>query len=84
MYRYRGYFPGVEWPRIEINHSLPSTAKYKNAWSYICIPPICLHGVDTKHFNFLLCIIYLFIYLREYLQHISAYNRPSLGQHIVP
>jgi len=28
--------------------------------------------------------ICLFIYLHEYLQHVSAYNRPSLGQHIVP
>jgi len=29
----------------EADHSHPSNAKVKNAWSCISAPPICLHGV---------------------------------------
>jgi len=25
-----GFFPGVQWPEHEVNHSLPSTAEVKN------------------------------------------------------
>jgi hypothetical protein len=41
----RGSFPGVEWPGHEADHSPPSSAKVKNAWSYTSTPPIRLHGV---------------------------------------
>jgi hypothetical protein len=27
---YRDFFPGVEWPRPEVNHSFPSSAEVKN------------------------------------------------------
>jgi len=37
-----------------------------------------------KIFTLHCLFIYLFIYLHEYLQHVSAYNRPSLRQHIFP
>jgi hypothetical protein len=36
---------GVKWPGCETDHSPPSSAKVKNAWSYTSTPPICLHGV---------------------------------------
>jgi hypothetical protein len=36
---------GVKWPGHEADHSPPSSAKVKNAWSYTSTPPICLHGV---------------------------------------
>jgi hypothetical protein len=41
-----GAFPlGVKWPRREADHSRPSSAEVKNAWSYTSTPPIRLHGV---------------------------------------
>jgi len=32
-------------PGREADHSLPSSAEVKNAWSYTSTPPIHLHGV---------------------------------------
>jgi hypothetical protein len=36
---------GVKWPGCEADHSPPSSAEAKNAWSYTSTPPIRLHGV---------------------------------------
>jgi len=36
---------GVKQPGREADHSPPSSAEVENAWSYIPIPPIRLHGV---------------------------------------
>jgi hypothetical protein len=36
---------GVKRPGREADHSLPSSAEVKNAWSYTSTPPIRLHGV---------------------------------------
>jgi hypothetical protein len=36
---------GVKWPGRVANHSPPSSAEVKNAWSYTLTPPIHLHGV---------------------------------------
>jgi hypothetical protein len=36
---------GLKWPGGEADHSPPSSAEVKNAWSYTSTPPICLHGV---------------------------------------
>jgi hypothetical protein len=36
---------GVKWPGREADHSPPSSAEAKNAWSYTSNPPIRLHGV---------------------------------------
>jgi hypothetical protein len=41
----RGSFPGVKRPGREADHSPPSSAEAKNAWSYTSTTPICLHGV---------------------------------------
>jgi hypothetical protein len=35
----------VKLPGREADHSPPSSAEVKNAWSYISTPPIRLHGV---------------------------------------
>jgi hypothetical protein len=43
-----GSFPGVKWQGRETDHSLPSSAEVKNAWSYTSTPPICLHGVELS------------------------------------
>jgi hypothetical protein len=36
---------GVKRPGREADHSLPSSAEVKNAWSYTSVPPLHLHGV---------------------------------------
>jgi hypothetical protein len=36
---------GVKWLGHEADHSPPSSAEVKNAWSYTSTPSICLHGV---------------------------------------
>jgi hypothetical protein len=36
---------GVKRPGREVDHSPPSSAEVKNAWSYTSTPPIRLHGV---------------------------------------
>jgi len=41
----RGSFPWVKRPGREADHSFPSSAKVRDAWSYTCTPPICLHDV---------------------------------------
>ena len=35
----------------EVNHSLSSSAKIRNEWSYSSSSPICLHGVDNETFT---------------------------------
>jgi hypothetical protein len=30
---------------------IPPTAKFRNGWSYISTPPMCLHGVDRENLN---------------------------------
>jgi hypothetical protein len=35
---------GVKRPGSEADHSPPSSAEVKNAWSYTTIPPVRLHG----------------------------------------
>jgi hypothetical protein len=37
--------PGVKRPGRKDNHSPPSSAEVKNAWSYVTTPPIHLHGL---------------------------------------
>jgi hypothetical protein len=41
----RALFLGVKRPEREADHSPPSSAEVKDAWSYTTTPPICLHGV---------------------------------------
>jgi hypothetical protein len=36
---------GVKRPKREADHSPPSSAEVKNAWSYTSTPPFRLHGV---------------------------------------
>jgi hypothetical protein len=42
-----GSFPGVKRPGREADHSPPSIAEVKNAWSYTYTSPIRLHGTGT-------------------------------------
>jgi hypothetical protein len=49
----KGYFLGVKQPGCEVDHLSPYRTEVKNEWSYTAAPPICLHGVDGKHFSFL-------------------------------
>jgi hypothetical protein len=36
---------GIKWPGREADHSLPSSAEIKNAWSYTSTLSVRLHGV---------------------------------------
>jgi len=36
--------PAIEWPEREVDHTLPSSAKFGNEQNYISTPTICLHG----------------------------------------
>jgi len=58
---YQGLFPcGVKRQGHEANHSLPSSAEVKNAWSYTFTPPIRLHGVVPQG------QLYIYLYLNFY------------------
>jgi hypothetical protein len=37
---------GIKRPGCEADHSSPSSAEVKNAWSYTSTPPVRLHGVE--------------------------------------
>jgi hypothetical protein len=41
----RGSFLGLKRPGREADHSLPSSAEVKNAWSYTSTPPIRRHSL---------------------------------------
>jgi hypothetical protein len=41
----RGSFPGVKQLGCEADHSPPSSAEVKNAWSYTSTSPLHLHGI---------------------------------------
>jgi hypothetical protein len=62
----RGSFPGVKRQGREADHSPPSSADIKNAWSYTSTPPIRLHDVVLSLGNYRACL-YLYIYLYLYL-----------------
>ena len=40
------FFPRVNQPRREIDHSCSSSAEITNKWKYTSTPPTCLHDVD--------------------------------------
>jgi hypothetical protein len=42
-----GSFPWGKAAGPKADHSLPSSAEVKNAWSYTSTPPIRLHGVAS-------------------------------------
>ena len=48
-----GYFPGVNRPGHELNHSLPSRVEVKNEWSCISTLRVRLRDVDRHNFGFL-------------------------------
>jgi hypothetical protein len=39
------FFLGVKWPGREADRLPPSSAEFKDRWSYTTTPPIRLHGV---------------------------------------
>jgi hypothetical protein len=53
----RGSYPGGKAAGSWTDHSPLSSAEVKNVWSYISIPPLCLHGMAwclVKHRDFAL------------------------------
>jgi hypothetical protein len=57
------YFPGVKWPRHEVDYASPSSAKVKNMWRYTSISPyvfmasqgLYLHLTNHYHNFFYIC-----------------------------
>ena len=54
----RSSLQGVWQPQHEANHSPPSCAEVKNAWSCTSAPQICLQDTKTDNFIFLLFLQY--------------------------
>jgi hypothetical protein len=48
------FFLGVKWPRHDVSHWPPSSAKVKNEWIYTSPPPVCLNVMDRDNCIFLL------------------------------
>jgi hypothetical protein len=48
----------VKRPEREADHSPPSSAEVKNAWSYISTPPIRIHGVVLRDNFTFICTFY--------------------------
>jgi len=48
--QYRVSFPGVKWPRRDVDHSPPTRAEVRNEWSSTSTPPVHLNGVDRESF----------------------------------
>jgi hypothetical protein len=49
---YWGSFQIVKRPGREVNHPLPSSAEFKNEWSYTSASPIRFHWVKRENFAF--------------------------------
>jgi hypothetical protein len=49
---HQGYFPRVKRAGRDVNHSSPSSAEFKNEWSYTSALLICLHGLYRDNFTF--------------------------------
>jgi hypothetical protein len=64
------FFPGVQPPEREVNHTPPSTVEVKNEWSCTSTPPICLHGVDRENFIFCLYLVLYFAISHFFMQFI--------------
>jgi hypothetical protein len=56
---YRGPFPGVKRPGLDVDHSAPSGVEVKNEWSYSSASSIRLYGADRDNFAFLRVYLYL-------------------------
>jgi hypothetical protein len=52
---------GVKLPGRKPDHSLPSSAEVKNAWSYTFTPPICLYGVVLSQESTWQIYVYLYL-----------------------
>ena len=52
LFQRNGVLSGAKERSREVNHSPPSSAEIKNAWSYTLTPSIFLHGVHRENFNF--------------------------------
>jgi len=46
-------FPRGKQSGHEVDHSLPPSAKVKNAWHYTSTSPIHLHGVDIDNVTYI-------------------------------
>jgi len=63
--KFRGYFPGLKHPGLDVDHSTSSSADGKNKWSHTSIPLLCLHGIGRKNFILfsIMCLLLLLLTL---------------------
>jgi len=47
---FRGSFPGLKWPKREVDHPPLLSDDVRNEWIYTSAPPICLHGTNRDHY----------------------------------
>ena len=45
------FFLTADRPDLDGDHSPPFIAEVKNDWSYICVPPVCLNGLDKDKYT---------------------------------
>jgi hypothetical protein len=50
---------GVKWQRWETDRSSSFSAQVKNEWGHASAPAICLQGMHSDNFNFLLYFTYV-------------------------
>jgi hypothetical protein len=58
---------GLKEPSHEADSTPPSSPRIENEWSYISVPPLCLHRVHKDNFTF-------FLSWRHYLYVIPIRN----------
>ena len=68
------YFPGEQGPRLEINHSLPSSAEVKNEWSYTSTPPTRLHGLDLDTLLFFIRQHFMYVFILQLLYNSTCFE----------
>jgi len=56
---YRGYFPGIKWPELEVDNSLAYSAEVNNEWNYASKLHVCLYVVNREIF----ALIFKFTFL---------------------
>jgi hypothetical protein len=80
----RGFCPEVKRPGREADHSLPSTAEVRNAWSYNSSPPyVFMAWNSVKHREKLLLIyITLFSLCSEYKFGTLPLRQPALWDYV--
>ena len=80
---YWGSFQGVNWMVREVNRSYVPNTKFRNEWSHISTPPICLCLYVVNNGRFILILTFLLVIILGFLSDtlpvaLSPWGRLSL------